>query len=90
VGLLVESGLLAVPAFVDWCVYVDDDGYTDVDLARLSADSWTTPVELTETQRRMVGAGVCLVDLAAELRELPGTARRRVLAALAAVVGGMR
>jgi hypothetical protein len=89
VDLLAESGLLAVPEFADWCVYVDDDGYTDIDLTQLSTSAWMAPVELTDAQRRTVSAGVCLIDLAAEVRELPGAMGRRVLAALTAVVADL-
>jgi hypothetical protein len=88
VGLLEAAGLLESPEFAGWCVYFDDDGYAEIDLAELAC-WWMAPVELTEVQRRMVQAALSLVDLAAELRELPGATGRRVLEALQAVVAGI-
>jgi hypothetical protein len=87
VGLLEAAGLLESPEFAEWCVYFDD-GYAEIDLAELAC-WWVAPVELTEVQRQTVQAALSLVDLAAELRELPAATGRRVVDALAAVVAGI-
>jgi hypothetical protein len=85
VGLLEAVGLLACPEFAGWCVYFDDDGYAEIDLAELAC-WWMAPVELTDAQCQTVRAALSLVDLAAELRELPEPTRRLVVDALAAFV----
>jgi hypothetical protein len=90
IGLLDAAGLLACPAFADWCVELALDVdhtllYADLLLDRLAyMSAGDSPVQLDPTARRLLATAVTLVDLGAEIRELEPAARRIALTALTA------